>query len=589
MERFRGRPFLRVLALTGRLFPLYATGLLLWGSIIAFCFNLVMALVFQDVMNASAVGDSSLLVRGVVLALGTFFLGMPLASLAQYCDASSIYRSKTVVRERLFGKIVDMPISRLEKGHSGDLISRCTNDADAAFTMLNQMSDFSAALFMGGIGFGILFSLSWKVGLAGLAIGLVLLGLSIPASRVLKRRSEALQASLGTMTERLSDLLAGVAVTRMLGREDRVHAVYAAASSEAAARKIAHARAQAAFEAAQGLVGWAQSLGFLTLALLLFRGGALMVGAVWAVVRVQGNASWLFQSVGQFLTSIQKGLAGGARVFQVLDEPREGSRRQPSGKVPELTSPVLAIRDVCFQYRVDGTTKEALRGVSLSAAEGEVVALVGASGGGKSTLVKLLLGLYPEYTGEISVRGKDLRDYDLADVRELIGYVPQDAYLFDGTIEENIAMGRSGATHEEIVRAARAAHAHEFILEQPEGYATRVGERGAKLSGGQRQRIAIARALLKDAPILLLDEATSALDAESERLVQDALATLMRGRTTLAVAHRLSTIRDADRILVMEAGRIVEEGTHSELLAANETYASLHAAQRMTPVAVPCD
>jgi len=165
--------------------------------------------------------------------------------------------------------------------------------------------------------------------------------------------------------------------------------------------------------------------------------------------------------------------------------------------------------------------------------------------------------------------------------------VPQDAYLFDGTLAENIAMGKPDATQEEIAQAAKAAHAHDFILQQPDAYDTRVGERGARLSGGQRQRIAIARALLKDAPILLLDEATSALDAESERLVQDALGVLMRGRTTLAIAHRLSTIEAADRILVMEEGRIVEAGTHRELIAAGTAYASLHAAQRMAITAAP--
>ena len=430
-------------------------GLVLWGAIIAFCFNLVMALVFQDVMNASTAGNSDLLVRGIVLALGTFLLGMPVAALAQYCHAFSLARSKTIVREKLFGRVVGMPIARLEEGHSGDLISRCTNDVDAAFAMLDNLSDLSVALFMGGIGFGIIFALSWKLGLAGLALGFVLLGLSIPAARVLRRRSEALQASLGTMTERLSDLLAGLSVARMLGCADRFQVGYAAASSDVAARKIARARAQAAFDAAQGFVGWAQSLGLLAFSLLLFRGGEILVGAVWAVVRVQGNASWLFGSLGQFVAAVQKGVAGGRRVFEVLDEPLERPARAPGECLPGAGRPVLVVRELGFCYAADGTEKTALRGVSLAATQGEVVALVGPSGSGKSTLVKLLLGLYPEYTGEILVYGMDLRDCDLSRLRQLIGYVPQDAYLFDGTIAENIAMGKPGAAQEEIVRAAK--------------------------------------------------------------------------------------------------------------------------------------
>jgi ABC-type multidrug transport system fused ATPase/permease subunit len=559
----------------------------LWGAIVAFCFNLVMALVFQDVMNASTAGNSSLLVRGIVLALGTFFLGMPIAALAQYCHAFSLVRSRTIVREMLFGRVVGMPIARLEEGHSGDLISRCTNDLDAAFAMLNNLSDFSVALFMGGIGFGIIFALSWKLGLAGLALGFILLGLSIPAVRVLRQRSEAVQASLGKMTERFSDLLAGLSVARMLGCVDRFQVVYAAASSDVAAREIARARAQAAFDAAQGFVGWAQSLGLLAFSLLLFRGGELFVGAVWAVVRVQGNASWLFQSLGQFVATVQKGVAGGKRVFEVLDEPLERPGRAPAEGPPRTTQLVLDVRELGFLYSADGTDKTALRGVNFAVTQGEVVALVGPSGSGKSTLVKLLLGLYPEYTGEILVCGMDLRDCDLLHLRQRIAYVPQDAYLFDGTIAENIAMGKPDASREEIVQAASTAHAHDFILEQPDGYETKVGERGARLSGGQRQRIAIARALLRDAPILLLDEATSALDAESERLVQDAISVLMQGRTTLAVAHRLSTIEAADRILVMDGGRIIEEGTHRELLAVGKAYSALHAAQRMGVGAAP--
>jgi ATP-binding cassette subfamily B protein len=589
VRRSRGELFKRIVALTGRRFPLYAASLVIWGVVVAFCFNLVIALVFQDVMNASTGGDSRLLLRAVALALGTFLLGLPFWCLAQYGLSFALYRSKTDLRGRLFERVAGVPLSKIEGVHSGDVISRCTNDVDAAFSMLGERESFSPAVFMFFIGFGIIFGISWKLGLASLVMSLGFLVLSIPATRVLRPRSEALQTALGTMTERLSDLLAGLSVTRMLGREDRVHHVFAEASSDVAKRKIAQVRAQAAFEAADAVMGWVQSLALLTFALLLFRSGELMIGAVWAVVRVQWNTSWLFQSAGQIRAMIQRGLAGGERVFAILDEPLERPARHPSGDSPRTTQYALDVRDLSFSYTVDGTQKTALRGVSLSAAEGEVIALVGASGGGKSTLVKLLLGLYPDYEGQILVAGLDVRDADLAKIRECIGYVPQDAYLFDGTIEENIAMGKPGAPHEEIVRAATAARAHEFILEQPGGYATRVGERGAKLSGGQRQRIAIARALLKDAPILLLDEATSALDAESERLVQDALEALMKGRTTLAVAHRLSTIQAADRILVMDEGRIVEEGMHSDLLAAGRVYASLHAAQQMTLAAVPCD
>ncbi|MCX6100720.1 MAG: ABC transporter ATP-binding protein, partial [Candidatus Bipolaricaulota bacterium] len=490
MRRSRGELFKSIVALTGRRFPLYAASLVIWGVIVAFCFNLVIALVFQDVMNASTGGDASLLLRAVALALGTFLLGLPFWCLAQYGLSFALYRSKTDLRGRLFERVAGVPLSKIEGVHSGDVISRCTNDVDAAFSMLGERENFSPAVFMFLIGFGIIFGISWKLGLASLVMSLGFLVLSIPATRVLKPRSEALQAALGAMTERLSDLLAGLSVTRMLGREDRVLDVYAAASSDVAKRKIAQARAQAAFEAADAVLGWVQSLALLTFALLLFRSGVLMIGAVWAVVRVQWNTSWLFQSAGQIRAMIQRGLAGGERVFALLDEPLERPAQASLGEPSRTAHLVLDVRDLCFRYTADGPTRAALRGVNLSAAEGEVIALVGASGGGKSTLVKLLLGLYPDYEGQILVAGLDVRDADLVRIRECIGYVPQDAYLFDGTIEENVAMGKPGATHEEIVRAAKAAHAHDFILEQPDAYNTKVGERGAKLSGGQRQRIA---------------------------------------------------------------------------------------------------
>ena len=220
-----------------------------------------------------------------------------------------------------------------------------------------------------------------------------------------------------------------------------------------------------------------------------------------------------------------------------------------------------------------------LNDVSLSVEEGQIAALVGPSGGGKSTIIKLLMGLYPVGDNRITVMGKSINLYPLSELRDLMAYVPQDAYLFDGTIEENIRFGKSGATQNDVIAAAKAANAHGFISEQADGYNTHVGERGSRLSGGQRQRIAIARALLKDAPILLLDEATSALDSESEQQVQEALNILMEGRTTIAVAHRLSTIESANVIYVIEKGHIVEQGAHSDLISKEGLYKSLYALQ----------
>jgi subfamily B ATP-binding cassette protein MsbA len=239
----------------------------------------------------------------------------------------------------------------------------------------------------------------------------------------------------------------------------------------------------------------------------------------------------------------------------------------------------VGFEDVSFRYLPDPSLSWTLDGVSLSVAPGEVVALVGPSGGGKTTLVSLLPRFWDVDRGRITLDGVDIRSVRLAELRGAIGVVPQEPALFSGTIRENIAYSRPKATEAEVQAAARAAHAHEFIERLPQGYDTLVGERGVKLSGGQRQRVAIARAILKDPAVLILDEATSNLDTESERLIEDALAKLLVGRTTLIIAHRLSTVQRADRLVVLEHGRVVEEGAHSELLALGGLYARLYQRQ----------
>lgn len=283
--------------------------------------------------------------------------------------------------------------------------------------------------------------------------------------------------------------------------------------------------------------------------------------------------------------TIQQALAAAERVFLVLDIEHE---HQLDRGTMELSRAHQSIefRDVTLRY--PGHTVPALEDVSLDVRVGEVIAIVGSSGSGKTTLVSLVPRFYDPTEGQVTIDGTDVRLYRLQSLRAQIGIVSQEVVLFDDTVVHNIAYGRDGASNEAIEQAARAAHAHEFIQRLPEGYQTRVGEHGVKLSGGERQRLAIARAILRDPPILILDEATSALDTESERVVQLALSNLMKDRTTLVIAHRLSTIQNADRIVVLSHGRVVETGTHEQLLQRNGTYRRLHSMQfHETPLEAP--
>jgi subfamily B ATP-binding cassette protein MsbA len=277
-------------------------------------------------------------------------------------------------------------------------------------------------------------------------------------------------------------------------------------------------------------------------------------------------------------TNLQQALAASERIFKMLDTHTEVTERPGAQPLRPLRERV-EFRNVAFTY--DGPQSGfVLRDVSFSVPAGQMVAIVGLSGAGKTTLVNLIPRFYDVSSGSVLIDGVDVRDVTLRSLREQVGIVTQETVLFDDTIAVNIAYASPGSSLDEIESAARAAHAHDFILAQPHGYQTRIGERGQKLSGGQRQRIAIARALLKNSPLLILDEATSALDAESEQLVQDALVTLMRNRTAFVIAHRLSTVRRADKIVVLERGRVAEIGTHDQLLATPDSvYAKLYARQ----------
>jgi subfamily B ATP-binding cassette protein MsbA len=329
----------------------------------------------------------------------------------------------------------------------------------------------------------------------------------------------------------------------------------------------------------------AEALGGIAVAVIIYIGGSsttLTLGTLTAFIYAALSAYQPLKSLANLNTALQEGLAAAERIFALLDiEPK--IREAENAPALKVSGGEIRLESVSFRYTED---KSALHEVSLTVPAGRKAALVGASGAGKSTILNLIPRFYDPVDGRVTIDDQDVRGVTLASLRRNIALVSQELTLFDDSIRANIAYGRPEASAAEIEAAARNAAAHDFITALPDGYDTLVGENGVKLSGGQRQRIAIARAMLRDAPILLLDEATSALDTESERLIQIALGELMRGRTTLVIAHRLSTVIDADVIFVLDQGRLVEQGTHAELLARNGTYARLYATQFAAEAAV---
>jgi ABC-type multidrug transport system fused ATPase/permease subunit len=589
LKKVRESDLVRVLSLLGPYKWSYALWMLLATGTIATCFNIVLAFVMKDVLDAAVRGEDVLLTRALYIAGGTLLGGTPLVLFAGYMMNRCVLKTMTALRVRVFSRIVDLPMSQFERGHSGDLVSRCTNDLGAIQGIYTpQIYSLAMAAIMGLVAMVSIFVMDWRIGLAALFVGLLMTLSRTLFLGPLRRASDAIQEHLGKLTERLTDLLQGLPVTKMFHLEPAIHRLYTSENNHVVDATIRHTGISALSSASSDLVGNLGRFGLAVLGLYFLMGGTVEVGTVWAITHLSGNASFLFGSVGNFVTGIQRALAGASRVFELLDWPIEqaGAVQPTETAVPSLEweGSMVTIVDLAFSYEgedeeVSGDDVEVLRGINMSAGRGQVAALVGPSGGGKSTIVKLLLGFYPLQDGQVVIDGKPIETYSLARLRSMMAYVPQDAYLFDGTIEENIRYGKPDASREEVVAASKAANAHDFIVEQPDGYDTPVGERGAKLSGGQRQRIAIARALLKDAPILLLDEATSALDSESEQLVQDALGVLMKGRTTVAIAHRLSTVESADAIYVIDDGRVIEEGRHDELVGQGGLYIRLHELQ----------
>lgn len=523
---------------------------------------------FVSDSTAGALGRICIAILAVFLVKGVFGY---LQSFLMITIEQSVIRD---IRDALFSRVSLLSLSFFHGERTGQLISRITNDVTLVRrALVASLANIFRESLLTLLYLAVAIWISWKMALITFAVLPPIVFVMARIGRRLRKRSARIQEKMADITSTLEESIAGIRVVKAFGMEDYERQRFFEHTKK-------YFRTYVRMELLGALAGpLIEFLGVIGVVVILWYGGrqVLVTGAVspdWFIIFLAATLSTMqpLRKLSKANNELQVGMAAAGRIFAILDE-RPAVASKPGAPSIESFEDRIRYEGVGFRY---GAGEDVLKHIDLEVSKGDVVAVVGPSGAGKSTLLDLLPRFYDPTAGRITLDGVDIRDLALSSLRGLLGIVTQETILFNDTVRNNIAYGLAGAGREEVEAAARAASAHGFIEAMSEGYDTVIGERGVKLSGGERQRIAIARAILKNPPILVFDEATSSLDTEAERLVQDAIEHLLKGRTVLVIAHRLSTVSNADRIIVVDGGEIVETGTHQELMDRGGLYRHLY-------------
>ena len=529
--------------------------------------------IIDDVIGNRLLGRLPGLVLGLI---GVYALTRILNSSDQYLRHVLGERFLLDLRVLLYDYLQRLSISFFENQQTGEIMSRITNDVNALENFVTHSVGFLIVDLLRLVGTAIiLFALDWQLALLTL-LPVPVLAVALRAFNTRVRPIyRQIRDRLGDINAELQDNISGIRVIQAFGQERHELDRFTQRSTRYYEERVKGIRYWATFFPA---IRFVASLGMaIVLGVGAYRvfNGALTLGGLVAFISYVASFYDPIHRLVQTDNTVQQAIAAGERVFELLDTVPEIEDAPDATELPTIQG-AIAFEGVSFRY---GTGEEVLRDVSFQMQPGQVVALVGPSGAGKTSIANLIPRFYDPVSGRVTVEGRDVREIKLASLRRQVAVVLQDTFLFNGTVRDNVVYGQPDAGEDEMIAAAKAAYAHEFIVNLPQGYETEIGERGVKLSGGQKQRLALARAILTDPRILILDEATSSVDAEAEYLIQQALEKVLEGRTALVIAHRLSTIRHADKIIALEDGRIVEVGDHRELLARGGLYSQMYRRQ----------